>query len=200
MSATEGTTFVEDYRRLPVALRVLRNPVAIVLATYVAYETIGRVLIGILLVILFIDTPEVQVNRPWSEHGLCGLVHGWQDFEIILCRLFYSKQSIFLFLMPFSLMAFSAWLIQSILARRALWVLTRRQRRIVVQSMYLVAVVALMMGLSRFPTDVLFAGPIEGFHPLAPQLRGVSSFVTPILFWVIVAKLEERYLSNKKDA
>lgn len=180
-------------------LRILRNPVAIVLATYVSYETIGRILIGIPLVILFIDTPDVQVNRPWSEQGLCGPFYGWRDFDIILCRLFYSKEAVFLFLVPFSFMAFLAWLIQSIFARRALWTLTGKQRKILVQSMYLIAVIAFIMDLSKFPTDVLFAGPIEGFHPLAPQLRGISSFLAPIVFWVFVAKLDEHYLSNKKD-
>lgn len=200
MANSETTHLVDDPSRLPLALRVLRNPIVIVLATYVTYYTIGLVILGNQLVVLFLETSDFPVIRPWSARGMCGLFHGWQDFEIILCRLFYAKEMIYLSLIPFSVLAFLAWVGTSVVARRALWLLNRPQRRIVILAMYLVAATGLLMGLAHLPRYTLFTGPLHGFHPLGPTLRSISSFITPIIFWVLIEKAETRYLTDTKDS
>jgi heme/copper-type cytochrome/quinol oxidase subunit 1 len=178
---------------------MLRNPVAIVLATYVAYYSMGSVLIGDIFSILLLDTQKIQSNKIWSEGGLCGLFHGWRDLEVILCRLYYPKEAVLLFLIPFSLLALVTWVIQSLAARRFLYALSRRQRWYIILSMYLVATASLIMGLAMLPRLILFTGPIHGFHPLLPLLVNTCGFITPLIFWYMIGKEETRYLPDEKE-
>ena len=197
---TDSTNLTDDYRRLPMLLRILRNPVAIVLATYVSYETIGVAILGNLIVVMALETSDLPVIRLWSERGLCGPFYGWQNFDIILCRLFYSKEAIIFGLIPMSILAFIGWIFQSIYARLALWVLGRRQRRFIVLATYVVAAAAVVMSLALLPQYILFTGPIHGFHPLGPLLRVICAFITPLVFWFFIEKAETRYLSNEKES
>jgi hypothetical protein len=185
--------------RLPRRLRILRNPVAIVLATYFAYYTLGQVLLGNSLVILFLDTQELRSLRPWDEAGACGKFSGWLDLDVILCRLLYPKEAILVFLVPFSILALLTWLIHSVAARRFLGVVSRRQRWHLILSMYLVATTSLIMGFAKLPQDILFTGPIHGFHPLGPLLREVCRFIAPLIFWHLIGKFEIPYLHDGKD-
>ena len=185
--------------RLPQPLRLLRNPVAIVLATYFAYYTLGQVFLGNSLVILFLDTQELRSLRLWDEAGACGKFTGWLDLDIIFCRLLYPKETILLYLVPFSILALLTWLIQSVAARRFLGAVSGRQRWYLVLSMYFVATLSLLMALATLPKFILFTGPIHGFHPLGPLLRDVSSFISPLIFWYIIGKAEIRYFSDEKE-
>jgi hypothetical protein len=186
--------------RLPRPLRMLRNPVVIVLATYVAYQSMGMNLIGDLFAILLLDTEEIPAPRIWSERGLCGPFHGWSDLEVILCRLFYPKEAVILYLIPFSLLALVTWVIQSLNARRVLYALSRRQRWYMILSMYLVATSLIIMAIVLLPRFILFTGPIHGFHPLLPLLNTTCGFITPLIIWYLVGKLESRYLRDRKEA
>jgi hypothetical protein len=185
--------------RLPLPLRILRNPIAVVLATYLAYYSFGQVLLGNSLVILLLDTESLRSLRLWDKAGACGKFSNWLHLDVIPCRLFYPKEVIILYFIPFNIMAFFAWVIQSVTVRRFVDVLSRRQRRYLILSMYLVATASLIVGLVTLPRLTLFTGPIHGFHPLAPLLRDVCSFVSPLLFWYFIGASEAHYLSDEKD-
>lgn len=193
---------MQDYNRVddpansasfPMLLRVLRNPMAVVLATYVAYYSFGQVVLGDALVILFLEAPEFQNNRLWGVHGACGDFTGVSDIMIISCRLFFPKEVITIYLVPFSFLAFTAWAIMSIKARRFIFVLTRRQRKILIFTMYIAASLSIFMALAMLPRFFLFTGPTHGFHPFGPLIRVVCSFMSPIAFWLIIENMEKRY-------
>lgn len=186
--------------RLPQPLRLLRNPVAIVLATYFAYYTLGQVFLGNSLVILFLDTQELRSLRLWDEAGACGKFTGWLDLDIIFCRLLYPKEAILVYLVPFSILSLLTWLILSVAARRFLGAVSRRHRWYLVLSMYFVAMPSLLMALATLSKFILFTGPIHGFHPLGPLLREVCRFLAPLIFWYITGKAEGRYLRDGKES
>ena len=132
MQEVTKSTVNNELAKLPPLLRALRNPIAIVLVTYILAHTIGVVLLGGLLKYFLLDAPDYAGNNLWTKDGLCGPFQGWQDASIILCRLFYPDGALIFILIPFLFVAAICWLIQCIHARKFLWRVTRHQRRYII--------------------------------------------------------------------
>jgi hypothetical protein len=48
------------------------------------------------------------------------------------------------------------------------------------------------LGLMLLPKYIMFTGPINDFHPMMPLILSLSQLFTPLIFWVIVSRIDKR--------
>lgn len=100
---------------------------------------------------------------------------------LVLSRPFLSGWEIFL--APQVVIYACAWVYVCVAGREVKLLLTARERRVCINATYVVPGVLLVFAVLNLPSDVLFSGPIYGFHPLSPTVRMLCALFVPIIFW-----------------
>ncbi len=180
------------FTRGATAFAVLRYHVAIYLVTCLMAVTIGSTLLGSFLSVSLLNLDISSFRFFWSTKGLCGDFNSFRDISIIFCRLFYSREEVYLTYLPFLFVFVFVWILQCIHSRRLIFKATQRQRLYLVLAMYIVSLGHVGLGIALLPEYILFTGPLNGFHPVMPLILSLSQLFTPLIFWFLVSKFEIR--------
>jgi hypothetical protein len=182
----------QNSNKVEVALAILRYHVVIYVVTCLLAVTIGFTLIGSFLSVFLLNMDFASFRFFWRVEGLCGDFKGIRDLSIVTCRLFYSSGHVYLVYLPFLVCFILAWSMQCIHSRRFIYMATHRQRFQLVLAMSTVSLGHSLLGLTLLPKYIMFTGPVNDFHPMMPLILSLSQLFTPLIFWVIVSKVDKR--------
>lgn len=161
----------------------LRNPLGVLLAHYLVADALGADILGS-IAIFTIDSKYAGI---FAAQGAYGDFNGFADIWVLLQRIF--RLSFLFTIIPFTIILFLCWSAICLRNQRLVWRLNNRQRWLIVILMQALPLLYVLFELSRFSQMALFAGPIHGFHPLTPLSVSFFELSTPLLFWLIISRL-----------
>ncbi len=163
----------------------LRNPLGILALTILTSDVLG----GDIIASLAIWLSDHNYAGIFAHDGMYGTVSGVGDTWVVIRRIFGIGSWIIIYV-PYTILTLVVWVIISLRAGRMVTYVTRRQRWAMVLTMLTIPAFGFVFELSRLPQMILFAGPLNGFHPLTPITMTFFETLTPLIFWGLVGKWE----------
>jgi len=163
----------------------LYHPLGILALTILTSDALGADIIASLVIWL----SDHNYAGIFAHDGMYGTVSGPGDILVVIQRIFGIGSWLF-FYVPFAVVTLVIWAVISLKARQVVTCVSQRQRWAMVLTMLTLPTLAFVFELSRLPQMILFAGPLNGFHPLTPVTMSFFEIVTPLIFWVLVGKRE----------
>ncbi len=161
----------------------LYHPLGILALTILTSDVLG----GDIIASLAIWLSDQNYAGIFAYDGMYGTVSGISDTWVVIRRIFGIGSWVIIYV-PYTFFTLVVWAIVSLRAGRLVTCLTRRQRWAMVLAMLTIPAFGFVFELSRLPQMILFAGPLNGFHPLTPVTKAFFATLAPLIFWGLVGR------------